>query len=85
MEKLTIMADVRAFTSGLLEIADAPLETLKRISGFLQGADELARPEVDTITTGRAGEVTVVFKPSNRLMEAVAALRAAKANTLIGE
>ena len=59
---------------GFIEVGNLPLEVIDRLVGFLNFSEELSFVQTDLFTTG-AGELVVLFNPSNRLFRLLAAFR----------
>jgi hypothetical protein len=79
---LTVHSDMAELLPLLDTLADAPADLLNRLPGVSQLLDEIAHTEVFSESTG-ALELTVRFKPTDRLVGYVSALRALQADGLV--
>lgn len=87
MITLTIRTDVSAispfFDALLADLSKAPFEVRKLFVDRLSGLPELICLNTDARPTAAAGEVWVCLKPSNALLELVAAFRAGDLDGLV--
>ena len=80
----SVRADMAQLLPLLDALADAPSDFLNRIPGISQFMHEVLGTEVLSESTG-ALELTVRFKPTDRLVGYVSALRALQVNGLVGK
>jgi hypothetical protein len=82
---ITLRGDGDSLTKALLEILDAPLETLDGLPDVSQLIEQIACVEVASMPTLPTGEIVVRFKPSNRLDNLVAAIRTLERDRVLGK
>jgi len=77
--------DAMRLLSALGDVADAPLEAVHRLTDVSQLVDEFACSEVNVFSATDTGQVVVSFKPSNRLMDLLSALRTFEIDSFVRE
>jgi hypothetical protein len=83
--KITITADPSPFLEAVQLLFKAPREIGNRFIRAVEAGAELARVDLDSLSTSRTGNLRVVLEPADFLLELVAASRTSESNGLIAE
>jgi hypothetical protein len=82
---ITITADAQPLLNALQSLSEFPLEVIERFIGAVEAGSQPACVDVNRLSATGAGDVRIIFKPSNFLLEFMATAGTRESDRMIRE